>query len=243
MSNRQQRRQRNQKRPNAAQREQERLDREHRQRRRVMVGGTVLVLVVAGIVVLTLNLTAATPSGSTSIATQPFTAGTQVALGTSAPPWPVPSDSRPYIAAAGLQVLGQEALAVHYHAHLDVIVNGSAVQVPAGIGMVMTNRRETGITVVHTHDSSGVIHIESPTDSPYMLGQFVTEWGVRLATGQLGGLTNSGGKTLRVYVDGHLFNGNSASIVLRPHQEITLWYGSARATPKVPSAFQFPAGE
>jgi hypothetical protein len=243
MSNRQQRRQRSQQRLSGAQREQERLDREHRKRRPLIVGGAVLAAVAAGVVVVTLSLTTSTPSGSASITTQPFAPGTQVTPATTAPPWAVPSDSGPYIAAAGLQVLGQEALAVHYHAHLDVIVNGSAVQVPAGIGMVMANGHEAGVTVLHTHDNSGVIHIESATNTPYTLGQFVTEWGVRLATGQLGGLTNSGGKALRVYVDGHLFNGNPASIVLRPHQEIALRYGSETATPKVPSAYHFPAGE
>ena len=66
---------------------------------------------------------------------------------------------------------GKEALAVHYHAHVDIIVNGVAQTVPAGVGFAIQNSQETGITVLHTHDTSGVIHIESPTSIPYTLGE------------------------------------------------------------------------
>ncbi len=165
-------------------------------------------------------------------------------LSSTAPPWTVPGDARPDIAAAGLEVLGQESLAVHYHAHLDLIVNGAAVPVPAQIGFVISGGQAAGITVLHTHDTSGVIHIESGADVPYTLGQFFTEWGVRLGPGQLGGLGTTAGDTLRAYVDGQAFTGDPATIVLRPHQEIALWYGPATTTnPAVPSSFQFPTGE
>lgn len=206
-----------------------------------------VVVVVVGIALT--SVTSVPHRGATStsttpgpVGTEPFQPGSQATLAATAPPWPLPSDARPFIAAAGLKVLGQQALAVHYHAHLDIIVSGSTVQVPAGVGFVIANGREAGTTVLHTHDTSGIVHIESPTNSPYALGQFFTEWGVRLGPGQLGGLTDSNGHTLRVYVDGRAFSGDPASIVLRPHQEVALWYGPATTTPQVPSGYQFPAG-
>jgi len=173
----------------------------------------------------------------------PFTPGTEATLAATPPPWSLPGNARPFIAAAGLQVLGQEALSVHYHAHLDIIVNGSAVPVPADLGFVIANGQGLGITVLHTHDTSGIVHIESPTNSPYTLGQFFTEWGVRLGPGEIGGLTNTNGNALRVYVDGKVFSGDPASIVLRSYQEIALWYGPTTTTPQVPSTYQFPSGD
>jgi hypothetical protein len=54
---------------------------------------------------------------------------------------------------------------------------------------------------------------------------------------------DTSGDTLRAYVDGKAFAGDPASIVLRPHQEIVLWYGPTAATPQVPSSYQFPTGD
>ena len=114
------------------------------------------------------------------IATAPFTPPTDVALADTPPPWALPANARPYVEAAGLTVLGEEQLEVHYHAHLDVIADGAKVTVPAGIGFEVSNGKVTGLTVLHTHDTSGVIHIESAANKPYTLGQVFTEWGVAL---------------------------------------------------------------
>jgi len=181
--------------------------------------------------------------GSTTVETIPFATPVLSSLSTAQPPWPLPADARPDIADAGLTVAGSEAMAVHYHAHLDIIVNGSPVSVPGGVGLVIQGRQETGITSLHTHDTSGVIHIESPAATPYTLGQFLTEWGVATGPGHVGGLATGNGNALRTYVDGHVFTGDPATIVLKAHQEIALWYGSATTTPHVPSGYSFPQGE
>lgn len=175
-------------------------------------------------------------------ATAPFTTPTGVTLADTPPPWPLPSDARPYIAAAGLSVLGAEQLAVHYHAHVDIIANGAKVKVPAGIGFVISGGKATGITVLHTHDTSGVIHIESAKNTPYTLGQVFTEWGVALDATQVGGLHTDTGNVLMTYVNGHRFSGDPASLRLKRHLEIALWYGPAGRTPHVPASYHFPAG-
>ena len=175
-------------------------------------------------------------------ATAPFTAPTSVTLADSPPPWPLPADAKPYITAAGLPILGAEELAVHYHAHLDIVADGTKVTVPAGIGFVIKNGRETGITVIHTHDPSGVIHIESATDVPYTLGQLFTEWGVALSATQMGGLHADSTHMFAVYVNGRRFTGDPATLQLKKHLEIALWYGPSTDTPKVPKSYRFPAG-
>ncbi len=229
-------------------RTQARADRVRRHRRRIAAAITAVAVVATSAVLLSLSLTGSpthldASSRMPTVSTEPFQPGSQATLSDTPPPWPVPSDARPFIAAAGLQVLGQESLAVHYHAHLHVLVNGSPVAVPAGVGFVIANGKETGITVLHTHDRSGIIHIESPTNSDYTLGQFVTAWGIRLSRTELGGFTGNAGRTLRAYVDGRLFSGDPASIVLRSHQEIVLWYGPASEKPTVPSSYAFAPGE
>ncbi len=230
----------------AASRSREEQARHGRARRRTGIVAGSIVLVVALVVTLLIALptTVKGPAGGGStVVTEPFTQPTGVTLSTSLPPWALPTDPQPFIEAAGLSVLGQEQLAVHYHAHLDLIMNGTKVPVVAGIGMIIENGQETGVTVLHTHDETGVIHIESATDSPYTLGQLFTEWGVQLSTGQIGGLSDGNGKSLRTYVDGKEFTGDPATVVFSAHQEITLWFGADNATPVVASQYKFPAGD
>jgi len=175
-------------------------------------------------------------------ATAPFTAPTSVTLADTPPPWPLPADAKPYITAAGLPILGAEELAVHYHAHLDIVADGAKVTVPPGIGFVIDHGRETGITVIHTHDASGVIHIESASHEPYSLGQLFTEWGVALDATQLGGLHADSTHVLAAYVNGRRFTGDPATLQLKKHLEIALWYGSSTDNPKVPKSYNFTGG-
>lgn len=180
------------------------------------------------------------------IATAPFTAPADVEFADTPPPWPLPANARPYIEAAGLSVLGEEQLEVHYHAHLDVIDasagRSAKVTVPAGIGFEVSNGKVTGLTVLHTHDTSGIIHVESAEPTPYTLGQVFTEWGVALDATQVGGLHADGTNVLKAYVNGRSFTGDPATLKLQPHLEIALWYGPSTETPKVPKSYRFPNG-
>jgi hypothetical protein len=182
------------------------------------------------------------PKSRRVIATAPFAAPTGVTLADTSPPWALPADARPYIAAAGLSVLGAEQLEVHYHAHLDIVADGAKVTVPAGIGFVVDGGKATGITVLHTHDTSGIIHIESATPEPFTLGQVFTEWGLPLSATQVGGLHADATHTLAVYVNGRRFSGDPATLRLERHLEIALWYGPSGQKPHVPSSYHFPAG-
>ncbi len=134
--------------------------------------------------------------------------------------------------AIGLPALTQEGTALHIHQHLDVLVNGRRVEVPAGIGI---NDNEF-IAPLHTHDPSGVIHVESPTLRSFTLGQFFAVWGVRFTPRCLGGYCGS----LRVYVDGRRVAGDPTKLKLASHQEIAVVAG--RSPMRIPSRYSFPAG-
>ena len=79
-------------------------------------------------------------------------------------------------AAADIPLLGAEGSATHTHTLLHIEVDGKNVTIPAGIGIDSSTNR---IAAVHTHASTGVLHVESPDlGDTYRLAQFLTLWGV-----------------------------------------------------------------
>jgi len=64
------------------------------------------------------------------------------------------------------------AVTYHVHAHLTITINGQDQTVPAQTGLSPTCQHP-----LHTHDTSGVIHIESPSKRDFTLGDFFAVWG------------------------------------------------------------------
>ena len=148
-----------------------------------------------------------------------------------------------------------EFLQYHVHAHLDVFVDGRPVPVPAGIGIDLDNpatvadksangavigaglRQECDkpcISPLHTHDLSGLLHTETEKPSPNKLGQFFTEWAVRLTPDCIGAYCTP--KTpIKIYVDGKVETGDPSEIELSDMREIAIVIGTAPA--KIPMEF------
>ena len=201
----------------------------------------------AGIVVLALVVTVSvvltrpdTPKAAPAPATTAPTTAASAAGRTSNPPWSAPADASAAVAAAGLPMLGEEGSALHIHAHLDVIANGSPVQVPADIGVDDARQK---ISPLHSHDTTGVIHIESPnkTDT-FTLGQFFAEWQVALAADHIGGLAADATHHLKVYVNGIPRTGDPAGIALAAHDEIAIVYGTDAQQTNVPNSYHWTNG-
>ena len=84
-----------------------------------------------------------------------------------------------------LPFAGSEGTAIHVHPHLQISINGQNVAVPAGVGIV---RSGTCFEPLHTHDASGVIHVESPnTSTPYTLSEFFQIWNATYHTVTING--------------------------------------------------------
>jgi hypothetical protein len=112
--------------------------------------------------------------------------------------------------------------------------------VPAQIGI---DAHQAYLDPLHTHDTTGIIHVESPTKIDYTLGQFLDVWGVRLTANCIGGLCAGGDKRLQAWVDGKPVAGNPARIILAPHQEIVLAFGTRDQRPSpLPSSYHFTPG-
>jgi hypothetical protein len=128
---------------------------------------------------------------------------------------------------------GHNGLVLHFHSHLDIFVNGKKVKVPAYVGI---NLGGGYLTELHTHNSSGVLHIEAQKKRSFTLGQFFAEWAVFLNAHQIGGY-----KGMKWYLDGKLQTGNPQNLVFKPHQEIAIIVGKPPA--KIPSSYKFLPGE
>jgi len=137
-------------------------------------------------------------------------------------------------------MMSAEGQVEHIHAHLDVLVDGKAVPVPANIGIDLRTGR---MSALHTHNDSGVIHVEAPARRQFSLGEFFTEWGVSLSDNNIGALRAGDDKTVRVFVNGTLREGNPAAIMFGPHDEVALVYGVPQPGENIPAKYEFAPGE
>ena len=155
-------------------------------------------------------------------------------LQTSAPPWPSQSNVLSQrLGPSRLDALTAEGTALHHHEHLDLYVNGRRVTVPALVGI---DEQAGFLTELHTHDASGTVHVESPTQRSFTLGQFFCEWGVKLNASCLGPYRGR----LAWWVNGRRMHGDPALLPLRQHQEIVIAAG--RPPTAVPTSYTFPSG-
>jgi hypothetical protein len=176
--------------------------------------------------------------------------GDAPAARTTKAPWAAPENPMALTCKAGLVPENAEFLQYHVHAHLDVFVNGRPVIVPAGIGIDLDNsavRADTSpngvvigaglaqecdepcISPLHTHDLSGLLHTETKTPSPNQLGQFFTEWAVRLTSDCVGGYCKPA-VPIKIYVDGKVETSDPTQIELSNLREIAIVIGTPPAT-------------
>jgi len=78
---------------------------------------------------------------------------------------------------------------MHFHPSLTLVVDGKPAPVPAQIGIDPTMWQNhsldlygmKGMAPLHTHDTSGTIHIESYANRYYTFGQLLDIWGLDLS--------------------------------------------------------------
>jgi len=59
----------------------------------------------------------------------------------------------------------------HIHPNLEIIINGQKQELIKNIGV-----GPTCMTSLHTHDNSGVVHVESPEKRDFILADFFAVW-------------------------------------------------------------------
>lgn len=118
----------------------------------------------------------------------------------------------------------------HIHAALHIYKQGLLIPVPAEIGLEPAKNVETSL---HTHDPTGVIHMETVKPYNFTLGDFFKVWGVKLGPEQVGGLRGLGGVKLHFYVNGHPFS-DPAAYVMHNGDNIAIGYGPDSSFPHSP---------
>lgn len=142
----------------------------------------------------------------------------------------------------GIEGSSNEMLKTHLHAHLSLFYKGEQIAIPSGIGIVKPHQVQNGFVAggkgfywLHTHDATGIIHIESPDERLYTLGNFFNVWGQPLNEHDVAGLKGP----VRAFVDGKPYNGKLGTIRLQSHALITLVVGAPAVTPP---RYEFPSG-
>jgi len=216
----------------------------------VVVVGAGLAGLAAGtalLTTLTLALASVLPQPRSAVASE-VTATVPPAVGlvqnggvdliATSPPWQLPSDARPYIAAAGLKMVSP-GTAPGFGVHLDIFDGRRRLPVPAGIGSVFVRGAPETSSTVRTTGGSGVIEVVARRGDAPTLGQFFTEWGVPFSATQVGGVTDSGADAWQSFVDGRPVTADPVDIPLTAGAEIELWFGPRSTHPKVIATYHF----
>ena len=138
----------------------------------------------------------------------------------------------------GISCSSSEQTLFHIHAHLTIFVNGAPRQVPAAIGIPNPGAQNTAAGPfiatgscfywLHTHAADGIVHIESPVQRVYTLGQFFDEWGQPLSASQAGPAKGH----VTVIENGRVFLGNPRDVPLTAHADIQLEVGTPLIAPE-----------
>ena len=120
-----------------------------------------------------------------------------------------------------------EQTVYHIHVHLSIYINGKLSPLPQNTGIASDG---SCYYWLHTHDTTGVIHIESPTQKDYSLGNFFDEWSTNFSSlGYPSQLALTAG--WQIWVDGKPYTGDFHNIPLTAHKLITMAYNSPGVKP------------
>jgi len=138
------------------------------------------------------------------------------------------------IDASGIATIGgiacdpNEQVSYHVHSHLIIRVDGTLETIPGDVG-----RYSTCLFWLHTHATSGIIHIEAPSERTFTLGQFFDVWGKPLDGTHVADWTAPAGSKVWVFVDGKQQDVDPRSIELKDIESIELQVGPSPIEPIV----------
>jgi hypothetical protein len=216
--------------------ERERLEREAaaRRNRMLQIGAGAAVVVVAAVIAIV----ALSGGGGSSNKNGPQPKVNPQGLQVSPGPWqPEYSKLQQRLSAMGLPQTSD--IVYHVHANLAVYTDGKRQLVPPNIGIDQSSQT---LASLHTHDASGVVHMEAVQPYPFKLGQFFDVWGVEFTPTQLGAYHTGNGLVLQLWVNGKQIKTDPVTYAMKPHDKIIVGFGKPGSFP-TKSTFQFPAGE
>ncbi|HTU71031.1 MAG TPA: hypothetical protein VMF11_12015 [Candidatus Baltobacteraceae bacterium] len=126
----------------------------------------------------------------------------------------------------------------HIHVYLGIYVNGQQAALPIAIGMENPGPPDDGFIDtatcfyhIHTHDSSGIVHVEDPdpnnipiTGTMYTVQNILDVWGITADSNHFGPFTGP----VRVFTSGQVYRGDSNNGLV-PATDLT-FYGTNPVT-------------
>ncbi len=121
--------------------------------------------------------------------------------------------------ATEINIGSHQNLKNHIHQDLEIIINGEEQLIPSNIGIFPGIMRP-----IHTHDSSGEIHVEGPCVRNFTLGDFFDIWKKEFDSTRIFDKTTENG-TLKMTVNGQE-NSEFRNLILRDGDKIKIEYKS-----------------
>ncbi|HET9029481.1 MAG TPA: hypothetical protein VFN49_04835 [Candidatus Aquilonibacter sp.] len=132
----------------------------------------------------------------------------------------------------------------HIHVFIGLYVNGTEYALPTGVGVAdpaSQNDKDTQYATqcfyyTHTHDRTGVVHIEDPNggisavppmNSMYTLKTLFDVWGITVSNSQFGQF----GGNVQVYTSGQTYRGGGNANSTIPESDLTPWVGDPNTIP------------
>ncbi len=199
--------------------------------RRRLIGGVSLVLVAAVAGGAAIGLSQKTKRDKAEARTAAIANDTLPGIQATPPPWdPEYSEMAARIEKLDFPPGGDESY--HVHSLLTVYVDGKKVDVPTDIGV---DSSSSTMASLHTHDTSGVIHIESSRPFPFRLGDLFGVWGVQFTADSLGAYVPYKEERVWVYVNGKRVT-QGPNYKIKAKDNVVVAYGAADSFPKLPPA-------
>lgn len=120
--------------------------------------------------------------------------------------------------AKEMNIKGHQNLALHIHPRLKIIINRVQQEIPGNIGLSQTIMKP-----IHTHDTSGKLHTESPCPREFTLGDFFEIWGKNFNSTCIFEYCANETSILKTYVNGQE-NFAFENYIMRDGDEIVIEY-------------------
>lgn len=105
----------------------------------------------------------------------------------------------------------------HYHLKIEIKQDQKKIPIPPNIGI-----NGNCIHPLHTHDSTGLVHIDHPKKIQATLGDLFDTMGVVFSDHQLGALKKIDGFNFELYLNEKLVKRNYRNVKLEDKQEIKI---------------------
>ena len=106
----------------------------------------------------------------------------------------------------------------HIHPTLKILINGTNQVIPANIGI-----NALCMNSIHTHDATGLFHVESPVKKDFTLGDFFAVWDKQFSPNQILDYKTDSSHVITLSVNGKIVN-SYENTVMNDKDDIIIEY-------------------